>query len=237
MMSKIEAVVACVGYDDFLRLTLGRILTHLPSVTVLTAPWDGPTIEIAKRLGAKLLITDVWRQRGSFNKAAALNEWLASLDESQGDRWLLTVDADILFPDTFQMALDTLDGTSLYGVVRRMCDTASDWNEFVCRQKDFRDFAVGTPEVINGRVWGRSPTSNPAALQGYFQLWRRNALPFGSRFLDLPTAGQYDVEFALRFPEWKRQFLAGAEVLHLGLNRRNWTGRVSERWDHAAELR
>lgn len=233
---QIEAVVPCVDYDDFLRITLPNNHFIVSSITVLTAPWDRRTAQIAIQHDVKIMMTDSWQKDGPFNKARALNEWLEritamNLDES----WALVLDADVLLPRDRRLEVDQLDPTGLYGARRRMCYDYGSYQQFAMGLRSLETFPVQVPPVRNGRVWGHRPTSNPAGLQGYMQLWCPARSAGLKRFPETGTAGQYDVEFALSFSQSSRKFLQQYDVLHLGPTQANWTGRRSARWDEHAD--
>jgi hypothetical protein len=225
----ISTVISCVNYDDFLSLTLSRTLGVLDDVTILTAPDDDATIALAQRHGVRVLATDAWRS-GSFNKAKSLNEWLAQLDDAEPEEsWCLTLDADILLPAGVTIDVRGLDPATLFGARRRMCDSEAGWHALIAGARAPDSFPLDVASVWQGRVW-MLPTANPAGLQGCFHLWNRALGAGDRRFTEAPSAGDYDVAFALSFPEERRAFLAEYDILHLGECRTNWQGRRSSRW-------
>lgn len=231
----IEAVVPCVDYDDFLQITLPNNQFILSRITVLTAPWDCRTAELAAKHGANVIVTDSWQKGGPFNKARALNEWLERMATSEhGDTWALVLDADVLLPRDCCLDVNQLAPEGLYSARRRMCYDYASYQQFAMGLRSLDTFPVRVPPVRNGRVWGHRPTSNPAGLQGYMQLWCPSRGAGLKRFPETGTAGQYDVEFGLSFPQSSREYLQHYEVLHLGATQVNWTGRRSSRWrEHA----
>lgn len=213
--------IPCVNYADYLAHTLPLTVRAFRNVTVITTACDRASIRLARRHGAQVWTTDCWFANGAaFNKAGALNEWLASLVPG----WTLVVDADIALPEGFQLDVARLESSCLYSIPRRVCQTEWDW---VGPESTRPEYPLIIPPVRDGRVW-RRPTANPAALSGYFQLWDRANAP-ELFFPGSPDASNYDVEFALQFPDERRFFLAG-EVVHVGPVRQNWTGRVSPQW-------
>jgi lantibiotic biosynthesis protein len=225
---RIEAVIPCVHYDDFLALTLPRNVRVLDSITVLTSWDDSSTAAIADGLGLKVLRTDAW-SAGSFNKGRALNAWLDALTPVAEETWLLVLDADIVLPESMRTCLGALDATKLYGAPRRMCDSERAWQDFAAGRRDIRSFPLDMPPVWQGRIWNL-PTVNPAAIYGCFQLWNPARSRGGTRFVEAPTAAGYDVAFALSYADADRSFVPGLEILHLGECRVNWNGRCSSRW-------
>lgn len=213
--------IVCVNYCDFLRHTLRQTFRFFSDVTVITSNTDKDTIEYARDLGAKVWLSELWFKDGTaFNKSAALNEWLTS----RAPGWTLLLDADIFLPDNFFLDVERLNPVFLCSVPRRICENEWDW---VGPEERRPEYPLMIPPVKNGKVW-RRPTTNPAALSGYFHLWNRAA---SNRMFypGSPTAAEYDVEFALLFAEDQRHYLPG-DVVHLGPVRQNWTGRVSTPW-------
>lgn len=228
---KIETIITCVNYADFLSITLPVTREYFESITVITAPDDQETMEIARHHKAVLHITDIWHKDGSaFNKAGALNECLAQFQNKDDDHWILFLDADILLIESIISEIPNLDPRGLYSIRRRMCETKQQWNGFTAKHLKLSDFPIDEPHIENGKVWGNCPTANPAGLFGYFQLWNLNC---GAGKKILPesfNAAWYDTAFALTFPEELRGYIKNKEALHLGLSYKNWSGRVSERW-------
>jgi aminoglycoside phosphotransferase (APT) family kinase protein len=221
IIDNVPVGIVCHHYADFLRHTLPQTLRHFSNVTVITAEQDHDTISFVQGSGAKVFLSDVWFQEGAaFNKSAALNQWLSL----QPMTWALILDADIYLPDSFELNLTELNSQCLYSVPRRICELEWDW---LCPASRRPDYPLAIPPVRNGMVW-RRPTSQPAALSGYFHLWNRGTT--GKAFFpSSPNAAEYDVEFALQFPEQQRHYMPG-DVIHLGPVKQNWSGRVSPPW-------
>jgi hypothetical protein len=227
---RINTVIPCVNYDDFLSLTLPRNLPGLESVTILTAPWDQATIDLAKHLGANLLVTDQWLQGGEFNKARALNLWIETIEDRWNSGWFMVLDADVVLPADRCLVTCGLNPDVLYSAHRHMCEDEASWIDFANGKRPIRSFPLNLPEVINGQVWGHRPTSNAAAISGYMQLWCSTKCGGMNRFPESRTAAGYDVNFALSFQEHNRDFIPGFDVLHIGPSKVNWAGRKSSRW-------
>jgi hypothetical protein len=93
------------------------------------------------------------------------------------------------------------------------------------------DATTGKPQVCG------FPTSNPAGLFGCFHLWHFPTRPLSyGQFGEFPTAAQYDIDFALNWPEDSRHFLSDIEILHLDHPQRNWRGRRTPSWESARRL-
>src|ERR1700726_1301465 len=113
---RLEAVPICVGFDDFLDVTLSLNHCHLDTMIVVTSHDDRKTQLVARKHGAICVQTDLFKKNGrSFNKGAAVN---AGFDHFQYHGWRLHLDADIVLPDNFRRLLfnhSHLDRDAIYG--------------------------------------------------------------------------------------------------------------------------
>jgi len=116
---RLEAVTACVGFDDLLDVTLGLNHPHLDTMIVVTSHEDRRTQQVAQKHGAICVQTDLFRKNGRrFNKGAALN---AGMARWQYHGWRLHLDSDIALPDNFRRVLFNhthLDENCIYGADR-----------------------------------------------------------------------------------------------------------------------
>ena len=229
---RLQTAITCVNYDDFLSWTLPHNVTQLESVTVLTSPHDPATIQLAKRLGVQLFITDAWHAGGSFNKALALNQWVTHASALEPDGWLMTLDADIMLFQSVSDSVDDLDPACLYSVHRRMCADVAPLRELLSGNRPLSDFPLDIVPVRDGKLWGTIDAENPAALAGYFQMWCPSASVGLKRFPITGTAEAYDLMFGLSFPDAARRNLLSVEALHIGPTEVNWAGRRSPQWPH-----
>lgn len=204
--------------------------------------------------------TDLYWENGSkFNKGLALNKCLQSeiLGSPQSARlkrevslkaetsapiesrtqpveWLLSLDSDILFPESFpvlsQSFLDSLNPENLYCTRRKVCGTIKALERFKGRWDRFPEYRDYDSE--NG-IWKFSEVKTTRGMRGYFQLWNNIVNP---RQLEEhhSTAARYDAYFGATFPDDKRAYLKEesepAWVLHLGPVQCNWEGRVTPEW-------
>ena len=221
------AIVTCVNYDDFLRITLPRTLEAFDEVLVVTTLEDNRTRNHVKRLrkgmGRKLMCWPTHafhRHHATFNKGAALDEAIAC---SHGD-WICVLDADILLPE--KMDLSGIQRGCLYSPRRRMMwdqgpiPPESEWNALEHGPEDRNDIRF------------RHQFGSGVGYAGYFHLFHADDLgPLPWYESDTWKSAQgCDTEFTMRWPS--QQFRRPPfEVLHLGQPRVNWNGRVSERWD------
>ena len=224
---RIRPIIACVDYSDFLRLTLPHNLRVLGDALVVTSPADKSTQQLCETHSVRCLPTDCWRRGGArFNKARALDLALDAWELAPDD-WALALDADMLLPADLRAHLDGLDPAGLYTVWRRMCREPHDWRS-LCRNGRVDRLPLDFAPVLDGKVHAHRPTPNAAGLHGYFQLW--NAGSLFQRFGSFPTAAEYDVHFALQWPDRDRHFLHQVEAVHLGEEHRNWNGRITRCW-------
>lgn len=224
---KIEAVVACLHYADFLHHALPDTAQSVDRLVVVTSPEDSETQSVCLHHGIECVVTDAFQLFGGpFNKGAALNKGLDRLDR---DDWLLITDADILIPQSTRDFLESanLDSGMLYGVDRRNCRGLNTLHR--CRELQRFDHLPVMPRI---NVSGGCP---PA---GYFQLWHSDVIGHGPWYEDhYGFADRTDLTFAKRFE--RRQYL-DSWVVHLDVDGhaggKNWRGRVSDRFVSEAEL-
>lgn len=217
-----RVIVTSVNYADFLAITLPawRELLPMARIRVITSPEDRETQDVALASRCECLVVDVWHKDGAvFNKAAALD---LGLSGAQNGDWCLALDADVYPVGVLPSVMPSTE-RSLFSVHRYACHTPDELQAHLAGVMPLSSF-----ERI--QMWKRSPhLADPAGLQGYFQLWQfRDGDSFGS----YPSAARYDVEFGRKFP--RREYLDGLYVLHLGEHRKNWSGRVTPRWNGKA---
>jgi hypothetical protein len=94
MPSKIDVVMVCVNYDDYLNITLPYNVSQADSVTVVTDLYDKRTPKVCKKHGANVVYSKALNPRGrDFYKGRGLNDGFASLDNPD---WVLVMDADVI---------------------------------------------------------------------------------------------------------------------------------------------
>lgn len=226
---KIEAVVICKNYSDFLTHTLPENLQHLDRVVVVTHPQDKDTQALCRHYGVKCVQTEIMHDEGDkFNKGKAIN---IGLNHLKHDGWLLHLDADIRLPDQFKRLLSFahLEETHLYGADRLRVKGWKVWQEnkdllvphhkFGYLLTPHEAFPSGA-RLVHGD-WGYMPI-------GYFQMWH------SSMKLEYPVnagnAAHSDVVFATQWEKSKRTLLPTLYVFHLesdpsAYTGTNWEGR------------
>jgi hypothetical protein len=216
---QLTGVVVCVEYDDYLRLSLHRNFRWFKKLYVVTSNLDADTAsyvlslqETAAANGCELILvkTDVFYQNNQrFNKGAAI-EHVYELSGRKG--WFLNHDADVILPSPDRQLL--LDPNMLYGVPRRM----------------LRDAESYTDE-LDWTTLERHPNFN--LKPGYFQLFNGSTPCLRSKPwypTNCPTAATSDKIFCHKFPGHLQRWL-DFEVLHLGPEMSNWSGRCTPRLD------
>ena len=228
---RIEAVIVCVNYSDFLAHTLPDNLQHLDGVVVVTTPEDKETQRLCTKYSVDFIETRVFYEDGApFNKARGINLGLAHLKHSG---WLLHMDADTLLPHRFRTMLDNakLEQSNIYGADRLNVRCYEDWAEHkhkIVPQHQSR-YLVNPPKEFSlgcrllHMEYGYCPI-------GYFQLWHSSLnrkYPINSG-----SSEHSDVLFAVQWPRRNRILLPELFVFHLesepGPMGQNWKGRKSK---------
>ena len=211
---RLEAVTACVGFDDLLNATLTLNHPHLDTMIVVTSHDDRKTQAVAKKHGAICVQTDLFRKNErNFNKGAALN---AGLSRFQYHGWRLHLDADIALPDNCRRLLfnhTQLDPSCIYGADRVDCFGLDKLRESRARGPLARyGFVIDAPpgQPLSHRYVDTLRGYVPI---GYFQLWHASCQK------DYPwsigTAAHDDVLFAEQWPATCRRLLPTVIVQHL----------------------
>lgn len=228
---KIEAVIICKDYSDFLKESLTENLHHLDRVVVVTHPNDWDTRNLCNRLGIDCLDTTVFHDDGDkFNKGRAINLGLSHL---RHDDWLLHLDADTVLPPRFRdmMARAKLDEKFIYGCDRLNVVGYDNWMKLKAeRPAQFSWRYLVTPPSghhLGARLlhmeYGYCPI-------GYFQLWHKSA---NRRYPVMGGSAEHsDVLFAVQWPREKRILLPEMFVYHLESEPAkmgaNWGGRTTK---------
>ena len=114
---KIEAVVICSDYSDFLRHTLPQNKFLFDRIVVVTSYEDKATRRMCEFHHVECLPTDRLNVRkGEFCKGCGINDGLARL--SMGG-WVVHMDADIWLPPQTRILLEQAEARPIYGVRNR----------------------------------------------------------------------------------------------------------------------
>lgn len=230
---RIECVIVCKDYSDFLSYTLPINLQFIDRLVVVTHPDDHKTGQLCDRYGVDCVRTTVFHEDGDkFNKGRAINLGLSHL---RHDGWLLHLDADIVLPHRFRSMLShaKLDKQGIYGADRLNTSTYDNWiknKDRTIPQHQWRYLVMPNQAFPMGarllhQEYGWCPI-------GYFQLWhscirRRYPITTGS-------AEHGDVLFAVQWPRSQRHLLPEFFVYHLesepAAQGANWQGRKTKQF-------
>lgn len=228
---KIEAVVTCHKYSDFLEHTLICNIQQLDAMVVVTSREDKETKRLCSRLGIPCVDTNVFFDKGdAYNKARGINLGLSHL---RHEDWILHIDADILLPHRFRHMVEyaELETENIYGCDRLNTHSYDHWEKHRLKitPQWTHGFMVGAPPefTLGSRLihsqYGYCPI-------GFFQLWH------SSQRRQYPTnqgsAEHTDVLFALQWDRRNRILLPELFVFHLESERAamgtNWKGRKTK---------
>lgn len=239
---KIEAVVVCVNYSDFLAHTLPHNKNHFNKLVIVTDTKDLETKKLCEYYNVQCVQTDAFYENGNtINKGKGINEGLKHLD---GDGWVVHLDADIYLPPLTRSILENLelDEQTLYGIDRMMCPTYGDWVDFIDNPSPLHEgwiyvhttaFPLGV-RIAEYKNKGWEPI-------GFFQMWN----PRGSGVTEYPkehgSVDRSDVLFAKLFPRAKRQLLPEIISIHIDSEKlvtmgKNWNGRKTMKFSLKAHL-
>ena len=230
---RLEAITACVGFDDLLDVTLTMNHPHVDTMIVVTSHEDHKTKAVAAKHGALCVPTDLFQKNGrSFNKGAAIN---AGFNYFQYNGWRLHLDADIALPDNFRRVLfnhthletDCLYGADRIDVVGEDIDRLKDGLRGQFPQHRLRFLVDPTHDrELKGPLGGRLASNLTGYMPlGFFQLWSHQAqvgYPYSSG-----NAAHDDMMFSCLWPLAKRRHLPTAIVYHLCAQPPQW----GENWD------
>lgn len=231
---KIECVIVCINYSDFLSHTIPYNKSLFDKIVVVTDTKDVKTKNLCEFWNVMCVQTDDVYVNGSKipNKGIAINKGLEVLSK---DEWVLHMDADIFLLPLTRSILERLplEKDCLYGTDRMMCESYEDWHYFLHPETDTKSvlegwiylhmdkFKIGTRliQYHEGGYWQI----------GYFQLWN----PKESGIYTYPTDGvgfdRTDVVHLKQWTQEKRRFIPDFVVIHLSneshAQGQNWYGR------------
>lgn len=235
--NRVEAVIVCRDYGDFLAETLPMNLDHIDRVVVVTSVEDSLTRAICRHWSVECVTTDVFTEKGDcFNKGAAINVGLASLRQKG---WLLHMDADIVLPLRFKNMLDksALQEHCLYGCERACVQGWLAWQKIKATwwtepQYAEKYFVTTPPQApISPNIVHKDRGFTPI---GFFQFWHSKYSQWNEiRYPETESnAENMDVQFAIKWPRKDRILLPTVPVFHLeseaGPMGVNWNGRKSK---------
>lgn len=209
------AILTSVHYSDLLSVTLPLNRKHFGRVIVATTPDDVATQTVCIDNNAHCLVTRAFYDRGAmFNKGAAVERCLEMSGEMSSRRgWIVVMDADIIIPEDADLLASAILG-NLYTPARLMDRS-------------------GFTQTAKRYCWPNVEKRAKEEFAGFFQMFHASDSVLGDRPW-YPTqwshAGGSDSEFWRKWPK-NRRIRPPFEVLHLGEDGKNWTGRQTPRLD------
>lgn len=233
---KLEGVVVCVNYSDFLAWTLPCNKSLFDKLVVVTDTKDKDTKNLCDYHNVLCIQTDVFYENNDvFNKAKGINEGLKYLDK---DGWVLHLDSDIYLPPLTRDILNKtdLDPKCIYGVDRLNCTSYNDWIKFIESpelQHEAWIYVHLKSFPLSTRIISYKDKEQYIPI-GYFQLWNPN----GSEVYKYPethgAADRTDGLFAKYWIPRNRIFLPSFAVIHLESEKVkmgvNWNGRKTKKF-------
>ena len=237
---KIEAIITCVDYADFLAETLPHNLPHFDRVLVITSPGDVETQELCRRLSTPYMATDTFFHDGaSFNKARGID---FGIGYARWNDWLCHLDADTYLPPMTRRWLEirndagAMDKEAIYGFDRVECVGWDNWKAYLATGSTGHDYMCRVP-VPGARKF---PLLDRIAIKdygaycpiGFGQIWSGST---GRRYpIAKGDAEHTDVLHAIQWAPNKRHLIPEIIGVHLqpapvALGT-NWKGRKSPRF-------
>lgn len=245
---KLDIVIVCVGYDDYLNITLPYAVANSDACYVVTTKDDTKTADVVLEHGARLIISDRLKEAGApFAKGKGIND---ALEQIKPTDWVLVMDADILLHKAFKKNLfskiinpGVLYYTRRWGArdYRQLPNFLEDFRNEFSWEELFKLYANKRQASFEGR-YGNDLECFPF---GYFQLFNVNSKALRGRRKIYPeessTAEHDDKNFGtMVYPEEKRVCLPLPEfdVIHLphGRFQENWRGRQSPRIENIEKI-
>jgi len=238
MADKLEAVIVCDGYGDFLEHTVPITKSIFDNVIIVTGKGDNYTEMVCKKYDVDYVVGYNHKHNDRFNKALAINHGLAHLSLTG---WVVHLDADIVLPYGFKnwfQQTTTLKEDTIYGMDRFNANfdqweqvKKTDWMH---KTRDWgyiipppSDLPVNPSLKMGARV-GHGLYHSWLPI-GFFQMWHAK---FKNRY---PNKQQSDMEHtdllhASYWPPDKRILIPDFFCLHLTTTTQmghNWQGRKS----------
>lgn len=177
ILNKLTGITVCVDYSDFLEETIKFNKNHFGRYIVATHPKDLSTIDLCKKEGVEIYLTESFYQNGAqFNKGLALSEVL-KYGNIHG--WTVIHDADTVLPFDLKdrLKLEEMDIQKIYGGNRKFIPTYQDWIKGLNNKELFNNYesTVGTAcgfmqifntnsdsfkNNVNNNIYGSFPTAN-----------------------------------------------------------------------------
>lgn len=122
-MEQIIPLSVCVNYHDYLECALRRNRKMFKEYHIVTLHTDIDTQRVCHEFDVTVhLFNDTQAGRAEFNKSGMIHMVQNALHKKHADKWMLSLDADICLPDTFQEMFEksenSLNRNALYSLPR-----------------------------------------------------------------------------------------------------------------------
>ena len=226
---KIEAVVVCRDYSDFLACTLPFNKQLFDRIVVVTSSHDKETQRLCEFNHVQCVKASTLLDKG-FYKGEAINAGLAHLSM---DGWVVQLDADIFLPPQTRRLLERaqLADYMLYGIDRFIVPSAKAWQDFLHSPKLQHEneayIHLNNSFPLGTRVMTCEDGYIPI---GFFQMWNPKRSGIYNYPVGINTAGRTDMQFAKQWPREARSFIPEIVAYHLESEANvpmgaNWDGR------------
>ena len=229
---RIEAVVICDKYHDFLRHTLPQNKFLFDRIVVVTSFEDKQTQRICEFHHVECIPSDVMESRKKhFRKGMGINVGLDALSKSD---WVVHLDADIQLPPQTRILLERaqLDKRMLYGIDRFLVKGPKAWDEFNNMprlQHELDCYVHMNAFPLGTRVM--QPNANGYIPIGFFQMWNPKVSGVDRYPEGHTDAGREDGMFTLQWKRSERALIPEIIGYHLesddAANASNWAGRAT----------
>lgn len=232
---KIEGVIVCINYSDFLKVTLPTNRHMFDKLVVVTDTKDVETHKTCEFYNVHCIKTDAFYRDGLVpNKALGINVALKELSLSG---WVIQLDADIWLPPMTRDVLEKLPlkNDSIYGIDRMMCNSFKEWHQFISLRQStsgihegwiylhLHHFPIGQ-RIVQYHGDGYMPI-------GYFQMWNPKGSKIDSYPVEICGFDRTDVRHLKQFSREKRGFIPELVCIHLASEDhamgQNWRGRTT----------
>jgi hypothetical protein len=149
MNKKIEAIIVCKNYSDYLEITLPLNQSHFDNIVIVTSVDDEETKNLCKKLDINFIVYNDFNKNGAkFNFGGARSFGLQNLKYND---WVIILDGDIIMPQNFReiFNIDNLDIEKFYGSYRRFIPSYNDYKDLLNNIKSKEIF-----EAIEGSGCG-----------------------------------------------------------------------------------
>lgn len=215
---KIEAVVICSNYSDFLEVTLPINKSYFDRMLVVSTPDDVETRRLCDFYHVECFQTDAFFLKDApFNKGNAVEAALGHMDWQD---WCVHLDADIVLPSKTGQILHSLklNEQCLYGIDRMMCPDRDSWDEYMRLKLPQHELAYVHPgPFLLGTRIAKLECGGYIPI-GFFQMFHRSASVLQKRPwypTEYPDASASDEMFALKWDRAHRHMLPELIAIHL----------------------